>query len=76
MNSPAAPCRNCDTRSARCHGSCEKYKAYKDEVAAYKATIKTYNAEHDTYPWDKYIRGKPVDVYCATHKKGGKKRYG
>lgn len=30
------PCMNCEKRSAECHPICEDYKAYKDEIKAFR----------------------------------------
>lgn len=41
MNSP---CKYCPDRSATCHGTCEKYKAYKSEYEEFKAAEKAKRA--------------------------------
>lgn len=33
----SSPCKGCETRSAGCHGSCEKYKNWKSERDQMKA---------------------------------------
>ena len=33
------PCKGCEDRAVGCHGSCERYKQYKAELAAAKAEL-------------------------------------
>lgn len=33
------PCKGCEDRAVGCHGSCERYKQYKAELAAAKADL-------------------------------------
>lgn len=41
----AAPCKGCADRHSGCHGSCEKYLAYKEEMAAYNEVKRKVDAD-------------------------------
>lgn len=41
---PVPPCRRCEERTMGCHASCERYREYKEEVAAYNVKV---NAARD-----------------------------
>ena len=43
---PKAPCQNCPDRHVKCHGSCEKYQAYKQEMDDAKAIQSDYKRGH------------------------------
>ena len=40
MKPPESNCHGCPDRTAECHGSCELYKQYTADLAAYNAAIK------------------------------------
>ena len=54
-----APCNNCPDRHAGCHGSCEKYAAFKEEKAKVneeRRAERTLYADYRNYKVEKYKR--------------------
>lgn len=41
-----SPCKDCPDRYPGCHDSCEKYKCWKDELAAVKKDLRLKNSSH------------------------------
>lgn len=57
----SSPCLDCEDREPGCHGSCEKYLAYKDQVAALNRAVyeqKGSAAQEYSYEKDTMIRRK------------------
>lgn len=40
---PKAPCLDCPNRAESCHGSCARYKAYKEELELFKQAQRKNN---------------------------------
>lgn len=53
---PKSPCLGCTSRSELCHGSCEKYIQFKQELERVKA------AERRNNPADEYVSDKVTSV--------------
>lgn len=47
MNRPQSPCRHCKRRRAECHGSCELYKFWQEELETYNKFTKSRKAEEN-----------------------------
>ena len=37
-----APCKNCEDRAPKCHGTCEKYKAFRDSLVEIRKEQKKF----------------------------------
>ena len=48
MRPPEGACRGCQRRTAECHASCEDYKRYKAELAAFNAELKAAKQPEQT----------------------------
>ena len=46
-------CFNCTERHIGCHGTCEKYKQWKEEYLEQKKVIKTNEIKHTSYFYHK-----------------------
>lgn len=64
------PCFNCDKRVAKCHSSCEDYKAFKDKSDSIRQKI---NAEREKkgVTWD-YIVRRQASTYRKNRGSKGK----
>lgn len=47
---PQGPCKDCRDRAPGCHGQCEKYKEYRQELAEYKTKMSRARA------WENILR--------------------
>lgn len=47
---PQGPCKDCEDRAPGCHGYCEKYKEYRQELAEYKTKMSRARA------WENILR--------------------
>lgn len=45
MRKPQGPCRECGSRSPGCHGTCEKYAEFRDQLEEYKAAVRAARRE-------------------------------
>lgn len=62
-----SPCKDCKKHSETCHGKCEKYKKYKDDLNEIKTTV-FYN-KMDSKLYDCYKK----KIIRNEYGKGGKK---
>lgn len=68
MRRPNAPCYQCNDRVIGCHGTCQKYKDFKQEYVDKEIQIKEYLAPRGSG----YFKGKAQIAECA---KFSKRRY-
>ena len=56
-------CKGCTDRYIGCHGSCEAYKSYKEEVAKAKAYLEE-GKEANVYAFERYTKIKQTTKRC------------
>ena len=40
MKKPQSPCKDCEDREVGCHGKCEKYQRFHEDIVAYSEVVK------------------------------------
>ena len=51
-------CKDCDKRAPGCHGTCEKYIAYRAKLDEEREQIR--KAKEDEHAWSEYVIAKDI----------------
>ena len=70
MSKPSSPCYKCPDRSETCHGSCEKYKRFKQAVDEWRRMVDENRRED---PEQEAIR-KDGNIRAAAQRRRNKVR--